>query len=336
MRIAWIALAALLVTTSFSVAARAQSPVAASAALFDKGLKDMLAGRYGKGCPELAESLRLDPEPGTLFTLAECQRKQGKIATAAAHYDDYLRLFDHMTPAQRRDQRGRDKVSKQERAAITPFIPKLTLRLPQNAPRNTVVKLDGKNLDAPSLGVPLPVDPGSYTVTTQVPGGSLHQQKLVINKGENKDVTLEVDVPQKAQPAAAPTAPASSVPPQAEHGTASNSQRMWAYVLGGVGAAGIVTGSVAGLMALGKKGTVDSDCKGLVCSAAGKQAVDSGRTDALVSTIGFSVGAAGLIAGAVLLFTAPRHAPAPADRAGVAFTGGASASGAWVGAEGRW
>jgi hypothetical protein len=333
MSLARVALTAVLVTVSLGGVAQAQSPVAASAALFDQGLKDMLAGRYDKGCPELAESQRLDPEPGTLFTLAECERKQGKIATAAAHYDDYLRLFDHMTPDQQKDQRGRDQVSKQERAAITPFIPKLTLRLPPNAPPSTVVKLSGKQLDSPSLGVPLPVDPGSYTVTTQVPGGPVHEQSLVINKGENKDVTLEVDVPHPAQRAPANSAPAS---PKTEPVASSSSQRTWAYVAGGVGVAGVVTGSVAGVLAFGKKSTVDKDCKGLTCTPEGKQAVDSGRTDALISTIGFSVGAAGLIAGAVLLLTAPRHAPAPADRAGVAFTGGASAGGAWVGAEGLW
>ena len=65
----------------------------------------MLAGRYDTGCPELAESYRLDPAPGTLFTLAECERKGGNIATALARYDDYLQLFNRMSPDEQAHQR---------------------------------------------------------------------------------------------------------------------------------------------------------------------------------------------------------------------------------------
>src|ERR1700724_1365517 len=49
--------------------ARADGPDPA-AALFDRGLADMQAHRYATACPELAESYRLDPHAGGLFTLA--------------------------------------------------------------------------------------------------------------------------------------------------------------------------------------------------------------------------------------------------------------------------
>lgn len=305
--------------------------MAASSALFDKGLKDMLAGRYKTGCPALAESFRLDPEPGTLFTVAECQRKQGKLATALAHYDDYLRLFARMTPDQQQQQRGRDKVSKTERDALASVVPRLTLHLPADAPASTIVKLQGRRLEGPSLGIALPIDPGSYTLTTQIPGGPEHEQQVSMAKGEHKDITLEVDR------ANAPSKPPAAVPlhqprpaPEPEQGRASS--KTWAYIAGGVGVAGIALGSVTGILALGKKATVDSQCSGTVCNAEGKQAADSGKSLALVSTVGFGVGAAGLVTAAVLLLTLP----SPSRHAGISPAAELGASGGWLGAKGRW
>ena len=37
---------------------------AAATQLFDRGLKDMLEGRYDSGCPLLAKSYALEPLPG--------------------------------------------------------------------------------------------------------------------------------------------------------------------------------------------------------------------------------------------------------------------------------
>src|SRR5690242_9942096 len=79
-----------------------------AAAQFDRGLAEMKAGHYDIACPALAESQRLDPRPGTLFTLAECESRAGRIATAVAHYEDYLARFAKMTPDQKRGQHGRE------------------------------------------------------------------------------------------------------------------------------------------------------------------------------------------------------------------------------------
>src|SRR6185436_17789381 len=83
-----LCVAALLVAETVTVSARADD----AQALFDRGLKDMLAGRYSTGCSLIAESEKLDPRPGTLFTLAECYAKAGKLATALAHYGDFLAM----------------------------------------------------------------------------------------------------------------------------------------------------------------------------------------------------------------------------------------------------
>jgi hypothetical protein len=75
--------------------ARAQD-IAAAEALFDKGVADMKAGRYETGCKAIAESQRIDPRPGTLFTLATCEAQWGRIATAVSRYGDYLAVYERL------------------------------------------------------------------------------------------------------------------------------------------------------------------------------------------------------------------------------------------------
>ena len=83
---------------------------------------------------------------------------------------------------------------------------------------------------------------------------------------------------------------------------------------------------------MGKKSTADSECPTpTTCSPTGKQAADSGKSLALVSTIGFGVGAAGLISGAVLWLTAPAE-HGSAARSGITPTAGVGPTGGRSGA----
>src|SRR5262249_21134187 len=144
---------------------------AAAAAQFDRGLADMMAGKYETGCPALAESFALDPKPGALFTLAECEAKWGKIASAVTDYGEDHDLFARSPPRAQAQQRGRDKIANDQKAALTPDVPQLTIVLPQGAPAGAVVKRDGRKLGGPSLGVALPTDPGEHTITLELPSG---------------------------------------------------------------------------------------------------------------------------------------------------------------------
>src|SRR5688572_10356592 len=92
--------------------------VAAAEALFNRGMTDMEAGRYDAGCKAIAESQRLDPRPGTLFTLAVCETRWGHIATAVTHYGDYLTLYDRLTPDHQARQVERAKEAKKQRDTL--------------------------------------------------------------------------------------------------------------------------------------------------------------------------------------------------------------------------
>src|SRR5262249_7035637 len=168
--------------------------------LFNVGVKYMLEGRFEKGCPAIQESYQIDPLPGTLFTLADCEAKRGRIATAAEQYDDYLAAVTAMPAAQRARHLERATKAKAERQALTPDIPKVILTLPPDAPSGLVVTLDDKPLPATSLGVELPVDPGDHHITARVSGREVHGSDVSVRKGTVRRVLVEVSSPQTAGP----------------------------------------------------------------------------------------------------------------------------------------
>jgi hypothetical protein len=265
----------------------------------------MQAGDYEDGCPALEESYRIEPLAGVLFTTAECHARWGKTATAVARYQDYVNAFARMPTSQRVKQQRREEIARKQIAALQPKVPKLTLRLPDSVPAGTAVKREGITLGKPSLGVPIPVDPGEHVVTTEVPGGPLHQQRISIAAGEKKTVELEIVLPAVESADTPSSAAVATVHTPAADRPTSSSRRTIAYVVGGIGVAGVVAGSVTGALVFSKKSTVEDNCQDTACNLEGKEAADSAKVLGLVSTVGFGVGIAGLATGALLLLTEP-------------------------------
>jgi hypothetical protein len=281
--------------------------VAAAEALFNKGVADMDAGKYDTACPALAESQRLDPRPGTLFAQADCNAKAGKIATAVALYEDYQRSIASQTPAVKAKHADRLKIARAQIDKLRPAVPSLTLVLPASAPRDAHVRRDGIDLSAAALGVALPVDPGEHVVTVEANGRRPSEQRFTLERGQQKTVELTLG----GAAAAGETPPAvatKTAPPPAEAPAPKpgQAQRIAGFAVGGVGGAMLLVGAITGGLTLAKKSTINANCNGTSCNHEGKLAADRAKTTGLVSTIGFSVGAAGLVTGAVLLLTAPK------------------------------
>ncbi|AKT36549.1 uncharacterized protein CMC5_006670 [Chondromyces crocatus] len=291
--------------------------VAAAKALFTEGLEQMQAGLYEKGCPALRESYRLDPRIGTLFTLAECEAKWGRIATAVAHYSNYLNQVAAMPAGQRLKQQAREKVAKQQKDALSPQVPELTLTLPSTAPEGTVVKRNGVIMAAPSLGVALPVDPGEHVIETQAPGGEVTEKKISIERGKQMTVDLEVAEPMtQPEPGATQGAEGQGASKGGLSGGTEPStprgqgQRIAGYVVGGVGVAALTVGGIMGGLALSKRGTLSSDFRCFNnpenrCENGAQDTLDQAKAFGWISTVGFGVGLLGLGVGTVLILTAP-------------------------------
>src|ERR1700679_1282689 len=165
--------------------ARAEDPAAAKV-LFDHGLDEMKQGRYASGCTAIEDSYKLNPLPGALFTLAECEGKRGRFATAVRRYEEYLAVFAKLSRDKQAKQHGRDGLSTTQIGALTPQVPRVTVVLGDAPPAGVVTPTDGVPLDRTKPGAPIPIDPGDHVVFVKAPGGSPVEQSFTVGRGEQK------------------------------------------------------------------------------------------------------------------------------------------------------
>jgi hypothetical protein len=294
--------------------ARAQGGTAQ--AQFDFGLGEMEGGRYASGCPALAESYRLDPRPGVLFTLAECENRWGKIASALTHYEAYIDVFARMRDDEKAHQRGRDRVALAQRDGLRGQVPELAIGLPPSAPAGTTVSRDGLPLGAPSLGVAFTVDPGEHVVVARTPDGASHETRVTVARAEHRTLVVDLTTPPPPHsparsPSLAPTPSPTPTPPP------TSSTRTWALVTGGIGLAGLAVGAIGGAIVLNDKSTIDASCNpDRTCSPAGLSAASHASTFGLMSDVGFAVGGVGLATSIVLYLVSPSRAVQPIASAG--------------------
>src|SRR5579883_2982839 len=309
--------------------ARAQPRPPDPAHEFDYGLSEMLAGRFATGCPSLEASYRHDPRLGTLFTLAECDAKWGKVGAALSHYADYMAQFARLDATERDKQGQRPGVARAQIDALSRDQPRLALSLPPGAPPGTTIKRDDEAVAPSELGTPQPVDPGDHVVRVDTPDGRTRTHKLTIAMREHRSFVVELpppgDGPLPAPAATAPTAPAApstadaaiTAPPPSEApeqpAQPASARRPWIYVAGGIGVAGLALAGVATGVALSDKSSASQSCDASGhCSS--QSAADSGnaaRSWANVGTVALGVGLAGVAAAVVLWLTDPaRSRPA--------------------------
>jgi hypothetical protein len=264
--------------------------------LFQEGLEGMRAGNYDLACPRLAASYRIDPVPGALFTLAECEARWQKLATALTHYQSFVSSLTAMSADRRETFEERRSIAAGQIAVLNVSAPEVTIDVAPNAPGDLGVKFQGVVVPRASYGVGRKIDPGSYSVTAESGNQQVWERSITLEAGTRAQVEVN---PAPADTPAQATSTETGSPP------ADGARRTWIYVASGVAIAGAATGLVAGALAYGQKGSIDDNCPALACNSKGRAALDSARAEARVSTVGFSFGVAGAIAAVVLLSLAP-------------------------------
>jgi hypothetical protein len=327
--LAAVALPAVLAVLAFSSEARADSGDSAAAdTLFRKGREAAEKGDWATACPKFAESQRLDPAPGTILNLADCEEHIGKLASA---YDHFKTAVETMAPAD-----DRVPFAKQHMAAVEKKVPHLTLNAGGDFPARARVMRDDVQLGSASFGLALPVDPGTHAVVVSAPGHVDRRVVVTLKAGDAQTITLKVgEVDASAPRSAAVVQVSASTPNATSPGTTSpargahDPKRAIGVAVGVVGVAGLAVGAVAGALVLGKKSIVSDpahcDQTTYACDQAGVDAASDGKTLSTVSTVGFIAGGALVVAGVVLFLTGRPSSKSSATRALVvpeAYAGG--------------
>jgi hypothetical protein len=155
---------------------------------------------------------------------------------------------------------------------------------------------DGVMVGRAQFDVSLPVDPGRHSITLRAPG--YEPLELAVIVGEKHD-RQTINLPKlKEKPlASAPTAP----PPApvaariTETKVVEAKTNPWPWVLGGVGAASLVVGTVSGILAISENHRMAQDCPARL-NCTNDVLLAQGRRDneAKIAWIGIPVGIAAI------------------------------------------
>ncbi|HEX4340231.1 MAG TPA: hypothetical protein VH062_30190 [Polyangiaceae bacterium] len=279
---------------------------AAAEALFAKGRDAAKRGDLDAACGAFEESERLQPAPGTMFNLGDCEEKRNHLAASWQWFEETLAK---LPPADERRPLVQKRI-----AALEARLPTLSIKLSPGASAGAVVTRDSVELRAASLGVALPLDTGIHHIAVTAPGHDESKQDIVLAEGDRRELVVEPGPETKAvtpplgapvpKTEAVPPTPTPAPPPPAPPEHADT--RMVGYVVAGIGVAGIGTALALGAVAIGKSNTVHDHCIKSANTCDSPSAVDaasSGSTIATASTVTFILGAAAVGVGAYFILT---------------------------------
>jgi hypothetical protein len=277
----------------------AQAEPSAADKAFKHGRELFKAAKYVEACAEFEKSQQLDPEMGTLFNLAQCDEKVGKLASAI---EAYRKIVADDTNAKRK-------------STAAEYAVKLGLRVPKlvvqvvSPPATLQIALTGPSGTRPITGnEPVEVDQGDYLIVVKADG---YRELSLTAKitAERKTVTVPaplehvlVEAPVVEHPVVVPPPVVHDEPPP----TVSHRKAGIALAVGGAALAG---GLVVGLLTRNKWNDAQAVCGGTSCptQAQANQANDIANQAHSLGTISSALvigGGVVMAVGGVLWITA--------------------------------
>jgi len=270
---------------------------AAAEALFAEGKRLMNEGSLDEACPKLAESDRLSPTSGAALALAYCFEKAGKTASAWGAY----RLAEGRAKAEGR--RDREAAASERSRSLEKRLATLSIRV--DGPLPTTLSLDGVSIARASVGVRLPVDPGSHIVRASAAGmAPFEREVLAPAEGANAEAVVKL-VPEATATRPPPEArPVVAPRPEAER--EASFWRPTGYVIGGLGLVALGVSAAFGVRAASLNGSSNDDCDGNLCGPTGRDDRLAAQSSGRVSTGFFVAGGISLAVGVVMVLLAPK------------------------------
>lgn len=275
---------ALCLAGAFDARIASADRQATAAALFEKGIKDLQAGNLELACKELADSVAAWPDSGAKGALAECNTELGRTGSAWELWRD---LATSAPSADLRDDAARNA------ARLEPRLARARVRIRGTIPADLEVTLDGKRVST-QAATPILVDPGPLLVVATVPDTRPWIRTFRGVEGATTEIVIAMTEVTGVDPV-----------------QTRQRRRLIGLSLSGAGVAALGVGAVLGLRARSRWSKVQEDCGGDTdhCQTEGltsaRDELGSARTAARWSSVSFGVGAAFVVTGLVVFFTAP-------------------------------
>lgn len=153
-------------------------------ALFEEGRTLMASGDNEAACAKLEESQAMRPGIGTLFNLAECHEKIGKLVLA---YREYTEVAERTKVALQAD---REKIARERLVALEARVARVIISVPDDR-KDAKVQLDGQELPPAAWNVAQPVEPGEHTIKAQYGKKKAYEQTFTAAAGD-EPITITI------------------------------------------------------------------------------------------------------------------------------------------------
>jgi hypothetical protein len=264
--------------------------------LMDTGDAAFEAGDFRAALEAYKAADQIMGVPSTGVALGKAQEKLGLLVEAR---DTLLRVTRY---PKRQGESAVYEAARREAAllatGLVERIPTVKIEVTGAAEGTALdVRVDDKPVAAGTLKFPRRVSPGEHVVTVRAQGYVEASESITLAERDKEVVTIALrrDPNAPLEPSG-DTAPAPSPAADDEGGL---SPLVWVGF--GVGAAGLLAGTITGALALSKTSSLRDTCGGDVCGPQHEDEVKKAQGLAHGSTVSFAIGGAGVALGVVAL-----------------------------------
>jgi len=322
-----LTLAIVLALGTSSAFAMSDGDKEAIRALANDAAKDFDHGDYASARDKFQRAYAIAKVPRLALRAAQADVKLGQLVAAYELYRQAIGLERNDLWVGKSQEQAQAEAQR-ELDVLQARLPRLTIQVQGVNASEVAVTIDGQAVPAPLLGVERFVDPGKRNVSGKF-GEQKSDQVVTLAEGEKKVLVLKftpalamgLAVPGNgivsahagaagaSKPSNTPGQPDSSAStaPSASPRRASNAARTLAWVSLGMGAGGVVVGTLAGIIVASKYSDLNKSCPDRQCDPSHQTKVNNYEHWRTVSTTGFIVGGVGAAAGVTLLLTSPKR-----------------------------
>ncbi len=298
-----VLLVALLSLLSSPAFAAGDDVVGKVRELAKQAQSDSDAGRYDAAVQKLMQAYQMAKVPALARNIARALVKEGKLVAAC----DYYRQASELEPNalwREQLQQTAQRESAAERSALLPRLSHLQVVIKGAPAPEATLSLDDVDVPKDQVQAEQLVDPGMRHVVLKH-GDQVVEQDVELKEGEHRQLEMQLTANSSPPPDVAATPESANVSNSASK---HSIQPTLGWVGVGIGAAGLVVGATAGIIAEAKLSKLHDDgCRDRWCPSSFSGRVDSYNRLLTVSTVGFVVGVVGAAAGVTLLLTSPHQ-----------------------------
>lgn len=264
---------------------------------FSKGKELFAQKKFSEALEQFKGSMEIVASPNARLYAARCYREMGNLVAAYVEFGRTEVEAKELAPQDPRYVKTGESAAA-ERKELEPKLAFVTVTV-QNATDATKLSVGGEEVRRAGWTEPAPVMPGASEVIVDTPGHDPVKKQITLAAGEKTAITIDAGKGTvTTSNGDTPGDPGGGSPPPTP--SEGHDYRTYAYIAGGVGAAGLITFGIFGAMAANRWSTIQDECGSKPCPESKRDYIEGGQTQQRIANVGLVIGIIGVATGVTL------------------------------------